>query len=443
MWYAIAVTAVSGDFFSAKLLTPVSDPAKSAMITQRLQRIPCDSHLIAPARTHAGHGNLQKKDRSGKSWLRSQHGSPPPPPCQYSEAARREMQMYARANYYVTGIMPVSPAACLPPAAVLNAFSSFGPAGNFSPPNRKRYGLSAANAARYGLSAANAARTGAANYTNAMHAFDTALPTAAPATSPTAALGQTATPPPAAGASLWGSVPDPFGAPPTPAPGGMFAAVVDFRAELIKIWTAHAPEKLKNVDKVLLKYKGKESLMIAKLQKKYACCSQQMNPRTPQTERDSSVLYGHFARDGRLYPIHPDSSESGAVEDVDGAMEEVSVVVDSNGRTRLCQNKVDLANQGLPEFPSELYDPLRAGTVRMLDLSGNNLTALPESIGALVGVEKLNLSGNNLTALPESIVALTSLKTLHLHENPLTKPQSPAVEAWLAALQRGGCIVSR
>ena len=32
---------------------------------------------------------------------------------------------------------------------------------------------------------------------------------------------------------------------------------VDFRAELTKIWTAHAPEKLETVDKVLLKYRGK------------------------------------------------------------------------------------------------------------------------------------------------------------------------------------------
>jgi hypothetical protein len=47
------------------------------------------------------------------------------------------------------------------------------------------------------------------------------------------------------------------------------AGAVDYRAELIKIWTVHAPEKLENVDKVLLKYKGKEAEMITKLKKKY------------------------------------------------------------------------------------------------------------------------------------------------------------------------------
>tara|TARA_B110000208_G_scaffold48677_1_gene64280 strand:+ start:2288 stop:2623 length:336 start_codon:yes stop_codon:yes gene_type:complete len=44
---------------------------------------------------------------------------------------------------------------------------------------------------------------------------------------------------------------------------------VDFRAEVIKIWTEHAPEKVKNVDKVLGRYKGKEASLIAKLLKKY------------------------------------------------------------------------------------------------------------------------------------------------------------------------------
>ena len=58
-------------------------------------------------------------------------------------------------------------------------------------------------------------------------------------------------------------------------------------------------------------------------------------------------------------------------------------------------------------------------------------------------MEKLNLGANQLTALSESIVALTALKKLYLNHNPLTKPQSPAVEAWLAALKDGGCELYR
>ena len=159
-----------------------------------------------------------------------------------------------------------------------NAFSSFGPAGNFSSPNRQRYGLGAANAARAGGGTAfsPAPAAGAANF---MGAFGGAAPTAAPATPPAPAWGQTATPP-AAGASLWGSRPDPiaaaapfgapstpggaFGAPPTPVAGGWGAAPaagVDYRARLIQIWTQHAPQKLATVDAVLAKYRGREALV--------------------------------------------------------------------------------------------------------------------------------------------------------------------------------------
>ena len=155
------------------------------------------------------------------------------------------------------------------------------------------------------------------------------------------------------------------------------------------------------------------------------------------------VVEPHAARFARHYRIRAVEGGGFAAEDADGAMGEMSVVVDGDGRTRLCPSKVDFQGQGLTEFPGGLCDPLRAGTLRELDLGENQLTALPESIGALVGLEKLDLCGNQLTALPESIVALTALKTLHLRGNPLTKPQSPAVEAWLAALQRGGCTVSR
>ena len=155
------------------------------------------------------------------------------------------------------------------------------------------------------------------------------------------------------------------------------------------------------------------------------------------------VVEPHAARFARHYRIRAVEGGGFAAEDADGAMGEMSVVVDGDGRTRLCPSKVDLQSQGLTEFPSELCDPLRAGTLRVLDLRENQLTALPESIGALVGLEKLHLHYNKLTALPESIVALTALTWLDLRNNPLTKPQSPAVEAWLAALKDGGCDVER
>ena len=155
------------------------------------------------------------------------------------------------------------------------------------------------------------------------------------------------------------------------------------------------------------------------------------------------VVEPHAARFARHYRIRAVEGGGFAAEDADGAMGEMSVVVDGDGRTRLCPSKVDFRSQGLTEFPSELCDPLRAGTLRELKLDHNELTALPESIGALVGLEELNLPNNQLTALPESIVALTALEELNLEHNPLTKPQSPAVEAWLAALEDGGCYMFR
>ena len=54
---------------------------------------------------------------------------------------------------------------------------------------------------------------------------------------------------------------------------------------------------------------------------------------------------------------------------------------------------------------------------------------------------ELDLSGNQLVTLPDSIAALTALKTLSLSYNPLAKPQSSAVEAWLTALRAGSCTL--
>ena len=47
----------------------------------------------------------------------------------------------------------------------------------------------------------------------------------------------------------------------------------------------------------------------------------------------------------------------------------------------------------------------------MLFLGGNQLTALPESLGQLTALQMLNLSGNRLTALPESLGQLTALQS--------------------------------
>jgi hypothetical protein len=60
-----------------------------------------------------------------------------------------------------------------------------------------------------------------------------------------------------------------------------------------------------------------------------------------------------------------------------------------------------------------------------LNLPGNRLTALPESIGELTGLTALNLPGNRLTALPESIGRLRGLTELDAAQNELASlPES-------------------
>ena len=57
--------------------------------------------------------------------------------------------------------------------------------------------------------------------------------------------------------------------------------------------------------------------------------------------------------------------------------------------------------------------------VSKLEVHGNHMTSLPESIGNLQAIEWLDLSQNTLTSLPESIGNLKALKTLKLSHNTL------------------------
>jgi Leucine-rich repeat (LRR) protein len=72
-----------------------------------------------------------------------------------------------------------------------------------------------------------------------------------------------------------------------------------------------------------------------------------------------------------------------------------------------------------------------------LCLTHNRLTALPEAIGQLTGLETLRLDNNQLTALPDSIVGLTNLTYLRLDNNRdfIRSEQSAAVRGWLQGLE--------
>merc|ERR1712091_317890 len=56
----------------------------------------------------------------------------------------------------------------------------------------------------------------------------------------------------------------------------------------------------------------------------------------------------------------------------------------------------------------------------MGDLSRNQITSIPTTIGDLANLELLYLSGNSIEAVPGEIGQLTSLKRLRLSYNDLT-----------------------
>eukprot|EP01046_Picozoa_sp_COSAG06_P043234 COSAG06_NODE_5634_length_3347_cov_91.948892_2_plen_694_part_00 len=110
---------------------------------------------------------------------------------------------------------------------------------------------------------------------------------------------------------------------------------------------------------------------------------------------------------------------------------EIDAMVHENSRDKLYgvhgvagdATEVDLSSRegGLRCALALLVPALsRHTTLQQLYVYGNQLTALPESIGQLSTLQTLILCGNQLTALPESIGQLSTLQELDLHDNPLT-----------------------
>eukprot|EP01062_Namystynia_karyoxenos_P084393 TRINITY_DN9918_c0_g1_i2.p1 TRINITY_DN9918_c0_g1~~TRINITY_DN9918_c0_g1_i2.p1 ORF type:complete len:829 (+),score=185.87 TRINITY_DN9918_c0_g1_i2:77-2563(+) len=80
--------------------------------------------------------------------------------------------------------------------------------------------------------------------------------------------------------------------------------------------------------------------------------------------------------------------------------------------------EINLGEMQLTEVPVRLFAD--CAHVVSLDLSGNELASLPDSIGSLVMLETLNVKSNNLTALPDSICDCASLAALLADQNELS-----------------------
>jgi internalin A len=76
--------------------------------------------------------------------------------------------------------------------------------------------------------------------------------------------------------------------------------------------------------------------------------------------------------------------------------------------------ELDLSGEGLSQLPESLG---QLSQLQQLDLDGNQLTAVPEALGQLSQLQQLDLNGNQLTAVPETFQHLTSLQEFYLHGN--------------------------
>ena len=86
------------------------------------------------------------------------------------------------------------------------------------------------------------------------------------------------------------------------------------------------------------------------------------------------------------------------------------IVVDEDGHC-------DVRYRGWERLDDRLFDL----GILTLDLSHNNLTALPNSVGFLSGLRELNVACNNITSIdPDGIAKLKQLRTLKLNGNAIS-----------------------
>ena len=81
--------------------------------------------------------------------------------------------------------------------------------------------------------------------------------------------------------------------------------------------------------------------------------------------------------------------------------------------------------RGIDERMADVLVYMQDDEAHELDISGANITRVPDEIGNMVQLERLTLSENKIESLPETIGLLTNLRTLFLFHNRLQSlPQS-------------------
>jgi internalin A len=81
--------------------------------------------------------------------------------------------------------------------------------------------------------------------------------------------------------------------------------------------------------------------------------------------------------------------------------------------------KLDLSENRITSIDDDAF--LELVNLIELDLSFNDLTYLPSSLGSLKKLKKLNLSGNKISDLPKEFENLVSLESLDLDGNPIER----------------------
>ncbi len=78
---------------------------------------------------------------------------------------------------------------------------------------------------------------------------------------------------------------------------------------------------------------------------------------------------------------------------------------------------LDLTGQQLTELPESA---LNRTDITTLNVSNNQLTSLPAAISKLANLEVLNVENNRLVTLPAELVQLKNLREIHANNNRMT-----------------------